>query len=143
MTYQKQMLQLVDEDTAAFNKIMEAFSLPKNTDEEKATRSAAIESASKYAMEIPYRTAEIAYASMEVMERMVEIGNPNSVTDAGVGALCARTAVLGAVMNVRINASGIKDKAFTDALLAKADEIEKQAEAKEAAIRAMVATKMK
>jgi glutamate formiminotransferase/formiminotetrahydrofolate cyclodeaminase len=80
---------------------------------------------------------------MEVMERMVEIGNPNSLTDAGVGALCARTAVLGAVMNVRINASGIKDKVFTDALLAKADEIEKQAEAKEGAIRAMVAAKMK
>jgi len=143
MTYQKQMLQLVDEDTAAFNNIMEAFALPKNTDEEKAARGAAIESASKYAMEIPYRTAEIAYASMEVMERMVEIGNPNSVTDAGVGALCARTAVLGAVMNVRINASGIKDKAFTDALLAKADEIEKQAEAKESAIRAAVSAKMK
>jgi glutamate formiminotransferase/formiminotetrahydrofolate cyclodeaminase len=142
MTYQKQMLQLVDEDTAAFNKIMEAFSLPKNTDEEKAARSAAIESASKYAMEIPYRTAEIAYASMGVMERMVEIGNPNSVTDAGVGALCARTAVLGAVMNVRINASGIKDKAFTDSMLAKADELEKQTEAKEAAIRDMVAVKM-
>jgi len=140
--YQKQLLHLVDEDTAAFNKIMEAFSLPKNTDEEKQARSAAIESASKYAMEIPYRTAEIAYASMEVMERMVEIGNPNSVTDAGVGALCARTAVLGAVMNVRINASGIKDKAFTEALLAKADELEKQAEAKESTIRAMVAQKM-
>ena len=141
--YQKQLLHLVDEDTAAFNKIMEAFSLPKNTDEEKQARGAAIESASKYAMEIPYRTAEIAYASMEVMERMVEIGNPNSVTDAGVGALCARTAVLGAVMNVRINASGIKDKACTEALLAKAEEIEKQAEAKEASIRAMVAEKMK
>jgi glutamate formiminotransferase/formiminotetrahydrofolate cyclodeaminase len=80
---------------------------------------------------------------MEVMEKMVEIGNPNSVTDAGVGALCARTAVLGAVMNVRINASGIKDKTFTDALLAKADEIEKQTEEKEGAIRAMVAAKMK
>ena len=143
MTYQKQMLQLVDEDTAAFNKIMEAFSLPKNTDEEKQARNAAIESASKYAMEIPYRTAEIAFASMEVMERMVEIGNPNSVTDAGVGALCARTAVLGAVMNVRINASGIKDKAFTDELLAKADALEKNAEAKEAAIRAMVAERMR
>jgi glutamate formiminotransferase/formiminotetrahydrofolate cyclodeaminase len=141
--YQKQLLHLVDEDTAAFNKIMEAFSLPKNTDDEKQARSAAIESASKYAMEIPFRTAEIAYSSMEVMERMVEIGNPNSVTDAGVGALCARTAVLGAVMNVRINASGIKDKAFTEALLAKSDVLEKNAETKEAAIRAMVAGKMK
>jgi glutamate formiminotransferase/formiminotetrahydrofolate cyclodeaminase len=80
---------------------------------------------------------------MEVMERMVEIGNPNSVTDAGVGAMCARTAVLGAVMNVRINASGIKDKSFSDALLAKADNLEKNAETKEAVIRAMVAEKMK
>jgi glutamate formiminotransferase/formiminotetrahydrofolate cyclodeaminase len=141
--YQKQLLHLVDEDTAAFNKIMESFSLPKNTDDEKQARSAAIESASKYAMEIPYRTAEIAYASMEVMERMVEIGNPNSVTDAGVGALCARTAVLGAVMNVRINASGIKDKVFTDALLAKATELENRAEAKENAIRKSVNAKMK
>ena len=94
-------------------------------------------------MEIPYRTAEIAFASMEVMERMVEIGNPNSVTDAGAGALCARTAVLGAIMNVRINASGIKDKAFTEALLAKADELEKKTEAKESAIRASVSLKMK
>ena len=92
---------------------MEAFGLPKNSDEEKAARSKAIEDASKYAMEIPFRTAELAFESMEVMAKMVEIGNPNSITDAGVGVLCARTAVLGAAMNVRINASGIKDKTFT------------------------------
>ncbi len=135
MYYQEKMLFLVDEDTKAFNKIMEAFGLPKNSDEEKAARSKAIEDASKYAMEIPFRTAELAYESMEVMAKMVEIGNPNSITDAGVGVLCARTAVLGAAMNVRINASGIKDKTFTEDLINRVNEIEKKAEAMEAAVR--------
>jgi glutamate formiminotransferase/formiminotetrahydrofolate cyclodeaminase len=135
MYYQEKMLFLVDEDTKAFNKIMEAFGLPKNSDEEKAARSKAIEDASKYAMEIPFRTAELAFESMEVMAKMVEIGNPNSITDAGVGVLCARTAVLGAAMNVRINASGIKDKTFTEDLINRVNEIEKKAEAIEAAVR--------
>jgi glutamate formiminotransferase/formiminotetrahydrofolate cyclodeaminase len=88
-------------------------------------------------------TAETALASMEVMKQMVEHGNPNSVTDAGVGALCARTAVLGAVMNVRINAGGIKDKTFTAELLDKAAQVEQQAEAAEAEIRKIVAEKIK
>jgi len=114
---------------------MEAFALPKNTEDEKAARSSAIEDASKYAMEIPFKTAQIALQSMDIMEKMVEIGNPNSITDAGVGALCARTAVIGAVMNVRINASGIKDKTFTLNLIAKALEMEKSAESKENEIR--------
>jgi glutamate formiminotransferase / formiminotetrahydrofolate cyclodeaminase len=140
--YQQQLLHLVDEDTNAFNKIMEAFALPKNTDEEKVLRSQSIENASKYAMEIPFRTAEIAFQSMEVMKAMVEKGNPNSVTDAGVGALCARTAVLGAVMNVRINAAGIKDKVFADDLVKRAGEIEMQAEKLEAEIRELVRGKM-
>jgi glutamate formiminotransferase/formiminotetrahydrofolate cyclodeaminase len=135
MYYQEKMLFLVEEDTKAFNKIMEAFGLPKNSDEEKAARSKAIEDASKYAMEIPFRTAELAFESMEVMAKMVEIGNPNSITDAGVGVLCARTAVLGAAMNVRINASGIKDKAFTEDLVSRVNEIEKKAEALEAEVR--------
>ena len=135
MYYQEKMLFLVDEDTKAFNKIMEAFGLPKNSDDEKAARSKAIEDASKYAMEIPFRTAELAFESMEVMAKMVEIGNPNSITDAGVGVLCARTAVLGAAMNVRINASGIKDKTFTEDLINRVNEIEKKAEAMEAAVR--------
>ena len=139
--YQQQLLALVDEDTRAFNKIMEAFGLPKNTDEEKAARSAAIEAASKYAMEIPYKTAEIALESMRVMKAMVVTGNPNSVTDAGVGALCARTAVLGAVMNVRINAGGIKDKTFTTNLVSKADALEAAAEKLEAEIRQIVKSK--
>ena len=138
MMYQEKLLQLVDEDTLAFNKIMEAFGLPKNTEEEKAARSAAIEAASKYAMQVPFITAETAYYSMEVMQKMAEIGNPNSISDAGVGALCARTAVLGAVMNVRINASGIKDKVFTEDLLAKANELEAKAETLETEIRAIV-----
>jgi len=138
MYYQEKMLFLVDEDTKAFNKIMEAFGLPKNSDEEKAARSKAIEDASKYAMEIPFRTAELAFESMEVMAKMVEIGNPNSITDAGVGVLCARTAVLGAAMNVRINASGIKDKTFTEDLINRVNEIEKKAEAMEAAVRSKI-----
>jgi glutamate formiminotransferase/formiminotetrahydrofolate cyclodeaminase len=138
MYYQEKMLFLVDEDTKAFNKIMEAFGLPKNSDEEKAARSKAIEDASKYAMEIPFRTAELAYESMEVMAKMVEIGNPNSITDAGVGVLCARTAVLGAAMNVRINASGIKDKTFTEDLINRVNEIEKKAEAMEAEVRSKI-----
>lgn len=136
--YQQQLMALVDEDTRAFNKIMESFGLPKGTDEEKAIRSKAIEDASKYAMEIPYRTAELALESMQVMQRMVEIGNPNSITDAGVGVLCARAAVLGAVMNVRINAGGIKDKSFTEPLLAKAKELEQKAEAIEAEVRGRI-----
>ncbi len=139
MEFQRQLLFLVDEDTLAFNKIMEAFGLPKNTEEEKAVRSHAIEVTSKYAMEIPFKTAETALASMEVIGKMVEIGNPNSITDAGVGALCARTAVIGAVMNVRINASGIKDKVFTTDMINKASELEKKAEAIELNIRNAIA----
>ncbi len=142
MIYQRQLLQLVDEDTRSFNKIMEAFGLPKNTDEEKKTRSEAIEKASKYAMEIPFKTAKLAFESMEVMEKMVEIGNPNSVTDAGVGALCARTAVLGAIMNCRVNASGIKDKVFTEKILKEAEVIEKEVEAIESRIRKQVLEKI-
>ncbi len=143
MTYQKELLHLVDEDTLAFNKIMESFGLPKNTDEEKALRSAAIEGASKYAMEIPFKTAQIALDSMTVMKAMTEQGNPTSMSDAAVGALCARTAVLGAVMNVRINASGIKDKTFADNLVNEATKLEAQAEQMEAEVRAYVKANMK
>jgi glutamate formiminotransferase/formiminotetrahydrofolate cyclodeaminase len=140
--YQQQLLHLVDEDTLAFNKIMEAFGLPKNTEEEKKMRSAAIESASKYAMEIPFRTAKIAFESLQVMEKMVETGNPNSVTDAGVGALCARTAVLGAAMNCRVNAAGIKDKEFTEKILREIDVLERETELTETRIRQKVNEKI-
>ncbi len=138
MQIQKELLRLVDEDTHAFNLIMEAFAMPKGNDDEKKIRSNAIESASKYAMEIPLRTAEVALSAMSICLEMVENGNPNSITDAGVGALCIRAAVLGAVMNVKINAGGIKDKNFTDTLIEKANQFEKQALEMELLIREKV-----
>lgn len=106
----KELIFLVDEDTNAFNKIMDSFQLPKNTDEEKSIRSAAIESASVYATEIPLRTMKVAFSSIEILKYMVEYGNPNSITDAGVGLLCIKTAVRGAYFNVMVNAKGLKDK---------------------------------
>jgi glutamate formiminotransferase / formiminotetrahydrofolate cyclodeaminase len=132
-----QLLKLVDEDTRSFNKIMDAFGMPKGTDEEKAARTEAIQAATKYAIEVPFKVMQLSLQSFEVIKAMVENGNPNSITDAGVGALCARTAVIGAFMNVKINASGLKDKAFTDkiivegnAMLAKANELEAEITAK-------------
>lgn len=104
------LLHLVDEDTAAFNKIMDAFSLPKATAEEKATRKQAIQDATVYAIEVPYTVMQLSLDAMQLIKQMAEIGNPNSVSDAGVGALCARTAVLGAFLNVQINAAGLSDK---------------------------------
>lgn len=123
----KQLLHLVDEDTRAFNMILEAFKLPKSTDEEKAIRKEAVQAATKFAIEIPFQVMEVTLQSMQVMKAMVEKGNPNSITDAGVGALCARTAVLGAHMNVRINASGFSDKAYLEKILARAVKIEGEA----------------
>ena len=106
----KELIYLVDEDTNAFNKIMDSFQLPKNTDDEKSIRNAAIESASVYATEIPLKTMKVAYSSIEMLKYMVEHGNPNSITDAGVGLLCVKTAVRGAYFNVMVNAKGLKDK---------------------------------
>jgi len=125
--YKKQLLDLVDEDTRAFNRIMEAFKLPKVTDEEKRMRTDAIQSATRYAIEVPFRVMEVTLRSMEVIKAMAEYGNPNSVSDAGVGALCARTALSGAYMNVRINAAGFKDKAFLEDILSRAAELESKA----------------
>ena len=122
--YKNELIKLVDADTKAFNQIMLAFGLPKSTDEEKAFRSKAIQDATKYAIEIPFLVMENSYASMEVIKAMAEVGNPNSVSDAGVGALCARIAVMGAFMNVRINAGGYDDKVFVKEILAKGKEIE-------------------
>ncbi|MDE6307970.1 MAG: glutamate formimidoyltransferase [Bacteroidales bacterium] len=136
------LLHLVDEDTNAFNKIMDAFGLPKKTDEEKAARSAAIQEATKYATEVPFHTMQEAFKTFDIVQAMAEIGNPNSVTDAGVGALCARSAVLGAHLNVQINASSLKDEAFKKDILAKAADIAKQAEAREAEILKIVASKI-
>jgi glutamate formiminotransferase/formiminotetrahydrofolate cyclodeaminase len=125
--YKDELIRLVDLDTAAFNKIMEGFSLPKSTDEEKAARDKAIQEATKYAIEIPFRVMETAFKSLSVIKEMAETGNPNSVTDAGVAALCARSAVIGAFMNVKINASGYKDKAYTEKIIADGNELQQKA----------------
>lgn len=119
------LLKLVDEDTKAFNMIMAAFALSKSTDEEKIIRKNAIQSATKYAIEIPFKVMQSTYESMSVIKAMAEFGNPNSVSDAGVGALCARSAVMGAFLNVRINASGFDDKIFVAEIIAKGNEIER------------------
>ena len=125
------LLHLVDEDTNAFNRIMDAFGLPKKTDEEKKARTAAIQEATKYATQVPFRTMQKAFEAFEVIRAMVEIGNPNSVTDAGVGALCARSAVIGAGLNVKINAASLKDEDFKAQILADAAKIEQAAIAEE------------
>ena len=138
-----ELLFLVDEDTRAFNRIMDAFGLPKGSEEEKAIRSAAIQDATKYAIEIPFKTMKKAYESFDIIEAMVDKGNPNSVTDAGVGALCVRSAVIGAYLNVKINASGLKDKTFLDKLLKEAGEIVDAAKAREEKILAMVNGKIR
>lgn len=110
--YHTQLLKCVDEDTDAFNRIMEAFGLPKNTDTEKAIRKEAIQSATKNAIEVPLKVMQLSLDSMEINEAMAESGNPNSVSDAGVGAHCACTSVKGAFLNVMINLSGYSDKSF-------------------------------
>jgi glutamate formiminotransferase/formiminotetrahydrofolate cyclodeaminase len=133
-----ELLHLVDEDTAAFNMIMDAFGLPKGTDAEKAARSQAIQDATKYAIQIPLRVMEVSHGSFQLIKAMAEVGNPNSVTDAGVGALCARTAVIGAHLNVKINAGGLKDKAFLEGVLSKAKKLEEEAIALEKEILAIV-----
>lgn len=137
-----ELLHLVDEDTDAFNKIMDAFGLPKKTDEEKAARTAAIQEATKYATEVPFRTMKTAFATFDIVKAMAETGNPNSVSDAGVGALCARSAVLGAHLNVKINAAGLKDRAFADKILGEAKTIAEKAVALEQEILAVVNQKI-
>ena len=129
-----ELLYLVDEDTNAFNKIMEAFSLPKSSDKEVKMRSEAIQNATKYATEVPLKTMILAYSSFPIIKAMAEIGNPNSISDAGVGALCARSAIIGAYMNVRINAAELKDEAFKKEILAKAEKIKNDAIKEEDAI---------
>lgn len=137
-----ELIHLVDEDTNAFNKIMDAFSLPKNSEQEKADRSAAIQEATKYAIEIPFRVMKKAYESLEIVKAMAEIGNPNSVSDAGVGALAIRSAIMGAYLNVKINASGLKDKEYVDKVLAEGAEIERKAQQAEADILKIVNSKI-
>ncbi|MGC6470783.1 MAG: glutamate formimidoyltransferase [Flavobacteriales bacterium] len=124
INYQNELLRLVDEDTNAFNKIMEAFRLPKESEEDKKARQMAIQEATKHAILTPFHVMETAYNSMQVMKAMAEFGNPNSVTDAAVGALCARTAVRGAFLNVKINCGDCEDRDFVDDIINKGNEIE-------------------
>ena len=140
--YHNRLLALIDEDTQAFNGIMTAFGLPKNTEEEKQIRHAAIQSATKNAMEIPFQVMQTAYGAMEMIKAMAEIGNPNSVSDAGVGALALRAAVMGAGLNVKINASGLDDKIYVAEIQAKADELEQKADEMEKAILEIVKGKL-
>jgi len=123
----KELLALVDEDTRSFNAIMDAFQLPKGNEAEVAARKNAIQAATKYAIEVPFKVMQLSLESMEIIKAMAEKGNPNSVSDAGVGALCARTAVSGAFLNVRINGATYNDKKFVDEMVAKGSEIEKKA----------------
>lgn len=136
--YHDELLKMVDEDTNAFNRIMDAFSLPKKTDEEKAIRQQAIQDATKFAIEVPFKTMKLCYECMEVCNAMVEIGNPNSVTDAGVGALAARSGVKGAFLNVKINAKGLDDKDFAQKIINEGAEIERKAETFETEIQKKV-----
>lgn len=114
---QDRLIALVDEDTEAFNRIMAVFAMPKKTPEEKEARAAALEAATLYATEVPLRTMQTAYETFDILEAMASKGNPASVSDAGVGALAARSAVLGAHLNVRINAAGLKNREKAEELL--------------------------
>jgi glutamate formiminotransferase/formiminotetrahydrofolate cyclodeaminase len=125
--YKDELIKLVDEDTAAFNKVMEAFGMPKSTPDEKAARDHAIQDATKYAIEIPFKVMQAAYSSMTVIKAMAEIGNPNSISDAGVAALCARSAVIGAFMNVKINAQEYKEQDFIKAIINEGTELARKA----------------
>ncbi len=137
-----ELLKMVDEDTNAFNRIMSAFGLPKASADEKKARDKAIQSATKYATEVPFKVMQLAYESMDVIEAMAKTGNPNSVSDAGVGILCARTAVMGAFLNVKINAKSLADKKFVRSLLGKARNIEDRAKKKEASVLKTVSRKI-
>lgn len=137
------LLALVDEDTAAFNKIMAVFSMPKSTPEEKAARAEALETATLYATEVPLRTMEASYDVFDYAEAMARKGNPASVSDAAVGALAARAAVVGALLNVRINAAGLKNRENAEKLLTRADEIDKKSEARVATVLEIANSKIK
>ena len=137
-----ELLVLVDEDTRAFNKIMEAFGLPKKTDEDKRLRSEAIQAATLFATQVPLQTMQAAFGAFELCQAMAEFGNPNSDSDAGVGALAARAAVLGAGLNVKINAASLKDREAAEKMIAEAEQLIAEAQKKEAEIIGIVERKI-
>lgn len=125
--FQKEFIALIDKDSEAYDEVFACFKLPKATDEEKAARSAAIQEATKYAALVPMQVARNAYELMSVIADVARLGNRNAVTDACVAMMSARTAVLGALLNVRINLGSIKDKTFADELQREADVLERLA----------------
>jgi glutamate formiminotransferase/formiminotetrahydrofolate cyclodeaminase len=137
-----ELLSLVDEDTAAFNKVMDAFALSKESAEEKAARSAAIEQATKYAAEVPLKVMEIASKSYELLAKMAEKGNPASVSDVGVGALATRACIEGAALNVRINLTQLKDEKFKGALAQRMQNISADSDAQFEKIHETVGSKL-
>ena len=142
MLLQSQLLDLVDEDTDAFNSIMNAFSLPKDTDEEKKIRNNQIQIATKNAIEVPFRIMKICFDSLEIIEEMVQNGNPNSITDVGVAMHCAKAAINGAYLNVRINCNDLNDKNFVKNILSEGLSILDQASLKEKKILKIVDEKL-
>ena len=140
--YKNELLFLVDEDTNAFNQIIDGFRMPKSNEQEIAARKQAIEEATKYATEIPFKVMETSYKSMEVMKEMAEKGLQNSLSDAGVGILCARTAVVGAYFNVRINAKDIKDRKYAENIIEEAKAVYDAAIALEQEVIAYIDTKI-
>lgn len=137
-----ELLMLVDEDTESFNRIMDVFAMPKGTDAEKAARAEALQAATLYATQVPLRTMKACFNVFEVVKAMASEGNPNSVTDAGVGALMARSGVLGAMLNVKINASGLKDRSIAEELIGEAESIAREAERMEKEILEIVNEKI-
>jgi len=137
-----ELIFLVDEDTRAFNRIMDAFGLPKGSDIEKEARTAAIQNATRYAIEVPFKVMQKSFESLAIIRAMAETGNPNSVSDAGVGALAARSAVIGAYLNVKINTSGLNDKTFVEDILRKGGDIEQKAITQEQEILTIVNAKI-
>ena len=138
----EELLRLVDDDTRAFDAVLGAFRLPQGTDEERAERKRAIQAATRQAIEVPFRVMEVALESMEVAAAMAERGNPNSVSDAGVGALCARTAVLGAYLNVRINSDDLEDSEYVQEMLERGEAMQREANRREAEILEIVQSKL-
>jgi len=132
----------VDEDTAAFNKVMDAFALPKESAEEKAVRSRAIEEATKYAAEVPLKVMETASKSYELLSEMADKGNPASISDVGVGALATRSCTEGAALNVRINLGQLKDEKFKAALLERVRKTSADSERKFKKINQIVESKL-
>ncbi len=137
-----ELLRLIDEDTDAFNKIMATLGLPESTTEEKAAKNKAIQNATEEAIEVPFRVMQVSLDSMEVAKAMAETGNPASVSDAGVAALAARSAVMGAFLNVKINSADVKDKAWMADILTRGEEIQQKAVAAERGILEIVQGRM-